>query len=94
MIVRYREFVFPPYPGAEPCVVGCVLDWGVQDEKHSGRRFSYLFLPWLGPLADYLYRQRETLGLSLANLEEGLCVYGSRGHWQEVKEKEGESKAE
>ena len=92
MIVHYREFVFPPYLGAKPCVVGCALDWGVQDEKYSHLRFSYLFAPWLGPLANYLYRQQEAMGLTLENLEEGLGVYEGRGYWLEVKEKEGSSK--
>ena len=93
MRVKYREFVFPPYLGAEPCVVGCFVDWG-PTEKFEAMRFDCCFLPWLGPLARYLYRRRETMGLSLENLEEGLGVYESRGHWLEVKEKEGDSKDE
>jgi len=91
MIVRYREFVFPPVPNAEPDVVGCVVEWGWND-KMNRVELGYRFRTWLEPLANYLYRQMQDLNLELDTLEQGLGVYEGRGQWLEVKYKEGLSR--
>jgi len=89
MKVRYREFVFPPYPGAKPCVVGCIVDWG-EGEWEDTLGFRYFFLAWLDPLVRYLSQRIKALNVGLDNLEQGLGVYAGKGYWLEVKEREGE----
>ncbi len=89
MKVHYREFVFPPYPGAKPCVVGCVVDWDEGDGKDT-LGFRYFFLAWLDHLVRYFSQQVKALNLGLDNLEQGLGVYAGRGYWLEPKEREGE----
>lgn len=90
MKVRYRELVFPPYPGAKPCVVGCIVDWGKKGEWEDTLGFRYFFLVWLDPLVRYLSQQIKALNLGLDNLEQGLGIYAGKGYWLEAKEREGE----
>ena len=93
MIVRYREFVFPPVPNAEPEIVGCVVEWG-WNERMEQVELGYRFRMWLGPLADYLYRQMEALHLTLDTLDQGLGELQGRGHWLPVKTRAGASREE
>ncbi len=93
MIVRYREFVFPPDPVSEPEIVGCAVEWG-WNERWQTIELGYQFRSWLGPLADYLYRQMEALHLTLDTLDQGLGIYEGRGRWLPVKTRAGASREE
>jgi hypothetical protein len=55
---------------------------------------GYRFRMWLGPLADYLYRQMEALNLTLDTLDQGLGELKGRGRWLPVKTRAGASREE